>query len=73
VKLEHLVDKNIIESNFFNSSSMFKMDVIIQFLKDTGLSELRINMMRTHTGEPFISFSMSDNEAVKKLSKFINP
>ena len=70
MKLKHLIEKNVSEANLTN----FEIDIgdLQWFLRDVGLSELRINMMKTHSGEPFISFSLSDNEAVGKLSRFIN-
>ena len=44
---------------------------IINWLEETGLDQLSINLMHTHTGEPFISFAIWDNKAVGKLKEYI--
>lgn len=52
-------------------SDIFNVGDVIEFLEESGLGEMRVNLMRTYDGQPFISFSISDNEAVKKLTKMI--
>jgi len=44
---------------------------VLDFLDRTGLGELSLVLLRTHLGEPFLTFAIWENDAVQKCMEYI--